>query len=797
MSRIDLRLKSALPAFFQATGLKPFSGDAAYATAKGVALENGDAYYNTTTNEIRVYDADGAVWKTVLTAENDGTFVIEDTTNSTSKDTGSLVTEGGVGVEQDVFVGGKVETIGDVNVGNDLDVTGNATIDGDLTVSGTTTTVDTATLDVTDANITVNKGGTEASADDVAGLTVEMSDATDAVLIYDNDATSKWKVGETGSEKEVTTISDTQTLTNKTMDFSATGSNTITADAVDIDYDNSGSGLVATQTQAAIDEVDGNLDSHILDTTTHGTTGNIVGTTDAQTLTNKTINGNNNTISNLEHGAEVDNPSSGVHGVTGSVVGTSDAQTLTNKSIDADSNTITNIDNADIKVAAAIDAAKIADGSVSNAEFQRLDGVTSDIQTQLDGKASTTLNNLGTTSINADLLPDSNGTRALGSSSARMGDVYIQGDINTYNNSGVQVGQIQQTGGTLFEIITPADVSFGGMRFTAGNDTTADASEGQQIEVFGGAKTAGTGDGGPLLFRSGSSTGGKSGDITIETNSTGSTRGDILMVDGSEGTVGHIWTSTDANGRGEWQAPANPSIRSETATFTAAITDDVIFVDASSGSFTVDLPTASGNSGKIYEVTRTDTDWSNTVTIDPNASETIGGSSTTTLNTDNERLKFISDGTNWLIMERTTVNEWRSFTPTGAWTTNVTYDGYKRRVGDTIEIKGRVDLTGAPNSVQLSINIPDSLTMDSTKHYSIIGSGSIVGMSDARDNSAAASYAGVIRGVPGSNVVFVRMLVDQGSREDYQTVDHATPFTFASGDNVTFQFSFPISEWNA
>ena len=32
------------------------------------------------------------------------------------------------------------------------------------------------------------------------------------------------------------------------------------------------------------------------------------------------------------------------------------------------------------------DAAKIADGTVSNAEFQRLDGVTSDLQTQLDSK---------------------------------------------------------------------------------------------------------------------------------------------------------------------------------------------------------------------------------------------------------------------------------------------------------------------------------------------------------------------------------------------------------------------------
>lgn len=36
-----------------------------------------------------------------------------------------------------------------------------------------------------------------------------------------------------------------------------------------------------------------------------------------------------------------------------------------------------------------VDAAKVADGSVSNAEFQRLNGVTSDIQTQIDGKAAT------------------------------------------------------------------------------------------------------------------------------------------------------------------------------------------------------------------------------------------------------------------------------------------------------------------------------------------------------------------------------------------------------------------------
>lgn len=62
---------------------------------------------------------------------------------------------------------------------------------------------------------------------------------------------------------------------------------------------------------------------------------------DVNTLTNKTINGDNNTLSNLEHGSEVNNPSGGVHGVSGTIVGTSDIQTLTNKTLNLASNTLT------------------------------------------------------------------------------------------------------------------------------------------------------------------------------------------------------------------------------------------------------------------------------------------------------------------------------------------------------------------------------------------------------------------------------------------------------------------------
>ena len=82
------------------------------------------------------------------------------------------------------------------------------------------------------------------------------------------------------------------------------------------------------------------------------------------------------------------------------------SDTLTNKSIDSDNNTITNIANADIKAAAAIAFSKmenltasralVSDGSgdvsvsaVTSTEIGYLDGVSSAIQTQLDAKQAT------------------------------------------------------------------------------------------------------------------------------------------------------------------------------------------------------------------------------------------------------------------------------------------------------------------------------------------------------------------------------------------------------------------------
>src|SRR6056300_326946 len=72
---------------------------------------------------------------------------------------------------------------------------------------------------------------------------------------------------------------------------------------------------------------------------------------------------------------------------SGTIVLQDTTDTLTNKTIDASNNTISNI--GDSELSSGISATKIGNGDVDNTELSYLNGVTSSVQTQIDSKAST------------------------------------------------------------------------------------------------------------------------------------------------------------------------------------------------------------------------------------------------------------------------------------------------------------------------------------------------------------------------------------------------------------------------
>lgn len=205
----------------------------------------------------------GFVSRTAATTSTVSQTTFSNTTQSTDKDTGAIILEGGMGIEKNLNIGGAFVANGTIlgsnltgtntgdmsldNFGNNPNPTGlsligqvlklepadstnpggvstgaqtfagdktfndDVVIQGSLQINGALTYVNTTDLEVTDKNIVVNKGGNDASSQG-AGVTVERT-STFGSFIFDAALASFWKIGLLGSESEIITAAFAQIIT--------------------------------------------------------------------------------------------------------------------------------------------------------------------------------------------------------------------------------------------------------------------------------------------------------------------------------------------------------------------------------------------------------------------------------------------------------------------------------------------------------------------------------------------------------------------------------------------------------
>jgi len=265
--------------------------------------------------------------------------------------------------------------------------------------------VDTAVATVPTGDITSVVAGTGMTGGGTTGAVTLNAIGGAGITVNANDITI---------DNSVATLTGSQVLSGKTL-TSPVLNGTLSGSAF-LDEDNfSSDSATAVASQQSIKAY---ITANASSVTPNSTT----------TFLNKTIdaNGTGNSITNLEvadlaSGVLDTNLSSVsasdntlasakaikayVDGQAHSDVTASSTTTFTNKTIDVDAtgNSLTNIANANIKSGAALDATKIADGSVTSTEFQFINSLSSNAQTQINTKQAT-INS--SARLNANLVGD-------------------------------------------------------------------------------------------------------------------------------------------------------------------------------------------------------------------------------------------------------------------------------------------------------------------------------------------------------------------------------------------------------
>lgn len=137
------------------------------------------------------------------------------------------------------------------------------------------------------------------------------------------------------------------------------------------------------------------------------------------------------------------------------------------------------------------------------------------------------------------------------------------------------------------------------------------------------------------------------------------------------------------------------------------------------------------------------------------------------------------------------LSDWTTWTPTGTWSTNSTYTGRWRRVGDSMEMQVSIALAGAPNATDLSINLPSGYTIDTARLPTSTANRGSFGVVNV-DDSGVRRYIG---GVIYASTTAVALSHSESGNSGI--INATNPTTFGTSDSVSIMFKVPILNWAA
>ena len=144
-----------------------------------------------------------------------------------------------------------------------------------------------------------------------------------------------------------------------------------------------------------------------------------------------------------------------------------------------------------------------------------------------------------------------------------------------------------------------------------------------------------------------------------------------------------------------------------------------------------------------------------------------------------------------LASENEEFTQWVAYTPTGSWIANTTYAGYYRVIGDTLESKVEVNLSGPPTSTTLRLDLPTDYTVKT----SMLPTSRETPTGYATLTTTGISYFGISLWDNGASTqIRIHYADGSGSNVVSSTVTQSMPFLWGSGDSLDIYYSIPVDK---